>query len=101
MSTSELRRQAAELIEQHGWVQGWEGDCEHGFCISEALREAACQDESTGPEHNQAVWEIGRQAARLRGLPPPSNLFTASSEMIEYNDTPGRTMNEVLEMLSE
>ena len=98
MSTAALRQQAAELIKKHGWVQGWEGDCEHGFCISEALHAAACQH-STGLERDHAVWEIGRDAAKLRGLPPPSNIFRAISEMIDFNDARGRTVDEILEVL--
>ena len=96
---SQLRQQAATLIKKHGWVQDWEGDCDHGYCLSGALHEAASQHESSGPEHDHAVWEIGWEAAKRGDVPPPVTIFGAMSLIVNYNDSPGRTMNEILEIL--
>ena len=103
MSTSELRQHAAELIKKHGWVQGWYGDCWDGYCITGALLEAACQQSghSFGPSEDwprEALNAIGEIAQRIseRGCPPGMH---AEDFVAEFNDAPGRVIEDILGVL--
>lgn len=63
--------EAADLIEQYGWIQGSFGDHQHGFCLLRAI-------------------EPGSVDALYRELP---------MGLIVWNDEPGRTKEQVLAFL--
>jgi hypothetical protein len=66
----------SELIRHYGWVQGRLGTATHGFCLIGALVEARC---------------TGIECEQIRAL--------VGGNCIEWNDTTGRTKDEVLALL--
>lgn len=76
-------RRAAAIIENRGWIQGSDGYKEVGFCMRGALRYAvpATEDYSFNYEALQN-WL--------------SNIYGPGTMIVGYNDTPGRTKEEVL-----
>ena len=79
-SVSEVLEQAAELIRRHGWVQRKYGTTGEGYCIIGAII-AVPKHESGYPAIEALREELGGQSVML------------------WNDTEGRTKEEVLELL--
>jgi hypothetical protein len=83
MTAEDVLAKAADLIEQDGWCQGiWQG--KHGErCLHEALMRAGFhQDWQAYQEAKEAVYK------EVAPLPP-----------MAYNDTSGRTVEEVVTTL--
>lgn len=84
---SRVLLRAAELIEQHGWVQGSAGEGHgHGFCVDHALVSAVGELAPT------CLWSADhpsyRRLYRAVGMGPSI-----------WNDQPGRTKRDVLAKL--
>lgn len=80
---------AADLIEKKGWIQGSYGDHVHGFCSIGALNTVADPDVYYQATQRLAITVPEEFCRRLK----PS-----IQRIIEYNDTPGRTKEEVLQL---
>ena len=83
MTPAEVCARAAELIREHGWVQGRFGDNRSGYCIYGALNTAF--------------------TAKPRSCSLPAevwNLLPIRS-ILSWNDDQSRTVDEVLAVLDE
>lgn len=81
MRTRDVLRNAAKLIEKHGWVQGCFGDKRLGYCAAGAINHVAPSGAAAGLAKD-----------KLRQL-APDGLITL------WNDAPGRTKDEVVAAL--
>lgn len=82
-------QQAAKLIEEKGWIQGSYGDHVHGFCSIGAL----------GTVTDHETYYPATQV--LAGAVPEEfcpQLKPSIQRIIEWNDTPGRTRSEVVQL---
>lgn len=91
MLPSEVFDKAVALIEERGWCQGIMRDEGGELCADGALWFAALEFAPGAPDYD---------AVRMASW----NLLQLRTEMqfgglVEYNDHPGRTKDEVLEML--
>jgi hypothetical protein len=71
----------SELIRQYGWVQGWYGSYDDGFCILGAIGTGIGDLE--GKSH-----EVVEKLTK-----------TVCAPLNTWNDAPGRTKDEVLALL--
>lgn len=65
MTPQEILSAAADLIEEHGWVQGEYGDEEYGFCAMGAVYVAAsysATDRDRGNAVNRLAASVGYNA---------------------------------------
>lgn len=98
MTPNDIILKAKELIERDGWVQGslrWthDGVCQ-GRCLVGALRDASMLEISfPAPEYSARYNSYLAARQRVRDL--------AWNDEVVWNDTPGRTKDEVLEMLTK
>jgi len=81
-------RRAADLIEEHGWVQGEYGNKRKGYCVIGALGR-----EALPMTYHDAVVRL--DAALPDTFPEKTSRF---QRLVEWNDTPGRTRDEVLQL---
>ena len=84
---SELRKDlvcARDIIKEHGWIQRRLGSRNVGYCLVGALVKAV------GTE---------KLATRLGGALDHLGRFTDGDTVPNWNDTEGRTREEVLELL--
>lgn len=85
---------AAEILDEHGWIQGAEGNPVEGFCAIGALRHASF--ERVGAQ-GVLMGLIADQVAELLGL---RHLRTAKAYGVAtFNDAPGRTKEAVQDLL--
>lgn len=80
---------AAKLIEARGWIQGSYGDHVHGFCSVGALN-TATDTETYYPAAQRLAKAVPKEFC--------PQLKVSINRVIEYNDTPGRTRDEVLQL---
>jgi hypothetical protein len=97
MKTSEVLNAAADLIEARGWRQGepgWRSGGSAGLCLEGALIAALSLDhlEVYGCPAYAAV------ADYLDRTPAPS-IAPVKDALWQWNDAPGRTASEVIEVL--
>lgn len=81
---------AADLIEEHGWLQGQMGDVGRGFCLLGAVYEGvdyAMYSHDPG-SYGLIVEGALRRVRRVVG-----------NKMVGWNDSPGRTREEVVAAL--
>lgn len=112
MTLKEVLEKMKGLILAHGWVQGFMGDHQDGFCLLGAQREA--QPELPYPRNDVGGDGLGLQwqkdyekwQAHQRGREVVRNHLLTSigrdplaRTVHGWNDTPGRTKEEVLEAL--
>lgn len=81
-STSEILTQAAELIRRHGWVQRKYGSHGEGYCIIGAIIAV--------PKHGSGFSAIEALREEL-----------GDQSVMQWNDHPDRTQEEVLELLEK
>lgn len=65
MTPQEILSAAADLIEEHGWVQGEYGDEEYGFCVMGAVYAATAEhatDRDRGNAVNRLAGSLGYNA---------------------------------------
>lgn len=74
---AKLMREAAKLLDAHGWRKGKYGDCEEGFCLVGALNKAGI----------------------TLGVIRPSLWALFNMSPFNWNDAPGRTKEEVTGLL--
>ncbi|WIF20579.1 hypothetical protein SEA_JFLIX2_89 [Rhodococcus phage Jflix2] len=92
----ESLRRAADLIEKHGWIQGDYGDMSQGYCAIGALSRAALATASDGT-YDGSLHLL--EAAIPTTFPDNPNTWSGKfSRVVEWNDTPGRTREEVLQL---
>lgn len=82
-------KNAAKLIEERGWIQGSYGDHVNGFCSIGALDKATDTD---------TYYPAARRLAEAVPKEFCPQLKVSINRVIEYNDTPGRTRDEVLQL---
>ena len=91
MSVAQVLIEARKLIAQ-GWTQGEYKRVVNGvecWCISGAIRQAAPYDDPRGLEF----------VALLRALRDDDFYLSSSSKLIEWNDAPDRTQEDVLALI--
>ena len=94
MTSSELRQEALALIDEYGWVQKHSGDRITGFCLLGALQEAA------SPALDEAAYQesVAELATELTGLELEDGFH--ARHVVTYNDSRGRTLAEIRELLT-
>ena len=95
MTPRELRDQALELIDEHGWVQGWIGDARHGYSPVGAMQAALYDDFDI----DCYLWTIANLAHEICGR---EHLPRDMSEWVidTWAAQKGRTLNEVRGLLA-
>ena len=91
MSVAATLAEARKLIAQ-GWTQGKNKRVVNGvecYCISGAIHQAAPYDEPKGLEF----------AALFLSLRADDFYLSSSTNLTEWNDTPGRTQEDVLALI--
>jgi len=85
-----IAEKAKSALIHHGWRQGFPrfGDG-GGLCLAEALA-VAC--EAPGLDTSDGIVDAAHDAARRLG-------FADAYDVVAWNDTPRRTLSEVLERL--
>ena len=107
MNTSEVLNRAADVIEERGWTQGgdsndqpWDGP--NGVCLEGGIAAAAGLDRRFGgfpdlyngcPAYEAVVSHLGLNPMPKRGGAP------IMDAVWQWNDKPGRTASEVIEVL--
>lgn len=86
MSPAEVCAKAAELIREHGWVQGRFGDKRSGYCLDGALNLAY----SGHPRSCNTPIGVRKLVGGIIGR-----------NHVRWNDDPLRTVEEVLAVLDE
>lgn len=90
--TAEILDVAADLIKEHGWIQGSVGRPGVGFDLIGAVEGA--QLRKYGP-HSASGWRLW--ATTMAALTE----YLQTTMLVEWNDAPGRTANEVYGVLKE
>lgn len=83
-TVEEVLKQAAQLIESYGWIQGSIGGHDRGFCIIGALDEVAM---GYGLVGSRLAEEAMRRVRVVTDAP---------DGIVHWNDYPGRTREQVL-----
>lgn len=92
----EILETARNAIRTYGWVQGYYGRKEEGFCLNGALRYAATGEAFTPPGFGTRERDSYKEAgAILWELIKPSGKIS----MTHWNDAAFRTKTEVLDIL--
>jgi hypothetical protein len=73
---------AANILEERGWIQGGFGNASRGYCMMGAIGETRADEN----------WQLMAMIALNQKFGQP---------MEQWNDTPGRTKEEVIAMLRE
>jgi hypothetical protein len=80
-------QKAADLIREHGWCQGKRNQ-QGAMCAKEAMERVCVIEHPT----------LGPMSAGLCDLADAFRAETNGAGIIAFNDTPGRTKEEVLEV---
>ena len=95
MIGNKMLSEAEALIRAYGWVQDEDGSTDTGFCARGALREArremdkrSCFDSESRESAFRAAWDALNAEVSFEGF----------RTLSEWNDSPGRTRAEVLEL---
>lgn len=78
---------AADALEEYGWIQGQDGNPVIGFCAGGAVSRVL------GYDFDKAVEACGLLGEELRAR--------GHTSLVIWNDTPGRTREEVVAFLRE
>jgi hypothetical protein len=103
LRSAELLERAREIIKTQGWHQGDASSIAGTSCIAMSLEKALLD-----ARHSVTEFDFARAAlARSLKLPPGTTASERSNEpqywgrpLMLWNDTPGRTEDEVLKALS-
>ena len=100
-----ILERAKGLIEKYGWVQGKLGHVDIGYCLKgavdraevlQSIGEESCMSPSAASVSAQDACYLLRRLANMRLI------FNEDEGAIPvYNDTPGRTKGEILDLLDE
>lgn len=82
---------AASILEKYGWIQGKSANPDRGFCLVGAIDHALRSTYKIQTDAD-ALW--GASLSVLRDK-------LQTSLLVEWNDTPGRTGAEVIQLLKE
>lgn len=88
MTPQEVCAKAAELIRQHGWMQGRFGDKRNGYCLQGALNFAY--------DGRPRGCRVPLEVVDLIGVHLPPSRW---GNYVAWNDDPSRTIDEVLAVL--
>jgi hypothetical protein len=101
ITTEEVARRVAEKIEKYGWVQGWAGNEENGFCLYGAF--LAAYEESGETYCAEEAWNMfwKNMQRQVRTAPGEHSADAAYREPWHYNDEPGRSAEDVLLMIKK
>lgn len=95
-----VARAAADLIEKYGWVQSSYGNADRGYCMVGAMRAVANPTRhmySTSlSNHNWYSDVLGRWIKPYVTSSPAHFCGGCAGEITVFNDTPGRTKEEVV-----
>mgnify|MGYP001593262056 CR=1 FL=1 len=91
----------AELLDEHGWIQRNEGGRTVGFCAYAAVREAVSERTQVprpfiGDELAEFLGVKGVEVIAANGT---GGIVFHSVDLAGFNDTPGRTKEEVIDLL--
>jgi hypothetical protein len=94
-----LFKVAGELLSKHGWVQGYYG-LPNGYCVvgacGEAMRKLGLGSGTSEFEQSSYFMPLREAVDAIGGI----NQMT-DHEVYRWNDTKGRTLDEVLNVLEE
>ena len=96
---SQLLLKAAEIVERYGHIQESYGDTDRGFCIHGAIWFAVDPKmDAFEPDQEHVTWEAGMRVARY--LKDEEALQDCDwDRCVSWNDTDGRTAEEVIAAL--
>lgn len=105
-TASRVLLRAADLLEEHGWVQRQYGDDAVGFCLVGAIDRVTfyCQGDlgpsiwSEGPE---LITEIESRLCRFVGPEDVEKASSARNALVLWNDRRERTKDQVVNVLRE
>jgi len=83
-------RDAARVLEEHGWVQGSAGTPSTGFCTIGALAHATNRYDHRGMDYSRAYLALAEHLDEEFG-----------GSVADWNDQDDRTMPEVVKLLSQ
>jgi hypothetical protein len=93
-----LVRKAADVLQDRTWVQGEYGDADKGMCAVTSIFFTA-----TGRSENAVKYEthpsLVKQTIRTFGNWLEAAGFTSWGSVPAWNDAPGRTKDEVLQIM--
>lgn len=122
MNVSEVLRDAADLLEHKGWVQHTlyrdsylasrklpavalftpSNTDDVGYCITGAIRTLTAGDpHNWNDDAREAIAFVADRIGRATGFGPAEDLVTNNDVVTGWNDIPGRTKQEVLDLLRE
>jgi hypothetical protein len=92
---------AAALIEEHGWVQFSFGDETKGYCITGAIMRASRDDARMSQvlAYDMVAEQLKLDEVALPGVLPQFGGPGSWLALSYWNDSPGRTEQEVLRVL--
>jgi hypothetical protein len=116
-----IYERALEILDRFGWQQGTYGQPGGRVCVSGALRQAAsCDDEmvvrvqmvpewsaarrelARGLRARHAAWQLAAmRLSRMLGQGGGGVIDIGDSLLVQWNDTPGRTLEEVRAALKQ
>ena len=91
MTPSDILRAAADRIERYGWTQHESGQDGQRMCVLMALG-AACDDAGDRGRNEPSLWRSAKSALER-------HVRIGSGFVSNWNDAPGRTVDEVLAAL--
>lgn len=97
-AAGQVARAAADLIEKHGWVQRSYGDADRGYCMVGAMNAAVNPTRGTtlAFDHHRYADMLGIWMKPYVTLSPGDFCDGCANEVTTFNDTPGRTKEEVV-----
>lgn len=95
---SRVLSRAADLLEEHGWVQRQYGDPVIGFCLVGAI-DWVTFGQTDIPPSGVEIFEI--EARLFRSINLDSGSLRDRNALTGWNDTWGRTKDEVVAALRE
>jgi hypothetical protein len=102
---AQAAREAADLIRRTGWVQNgvahWKGDELVGMCIGGALNAALYTEPVFGEEEGAWTQPVLHVLREQYPDYPWVNAARADSLVVNWNDDPDRTKDEVLAILEK
>lgn len=78
---------AYQVLEKYGWIQKTFGNRDYGFCLAGAITEAYPKDKDSNKAFNKLVKLHPRRFA--------------DGVVVTWNDNPGRTKKQVVELLKK
>lgn len=101
MSTKQILVETRKLIEQ-GWIQGVNARNEYGASVASGSPDATCWCLQGGLLRvARDLNKSGRDIMLVADVLDNTALLRGSNDLVNYNDTPGRTKDEVLQLIDD